>query len=62
MENPSEKHVQIDNNDSDDEPSLPADTIAILNEFLREQTVDESKENADNVDGTEKVFGENWVS
>lgn len=45
--------------ENDDDLTLPADTLAILNEFLHEKAVLESNELISN--GAEKTFGENWV-
>lgn len=45
--------------ENDDEIILPADTLAILNEFWHEQAVLESNEIISN--GGERTFGENWV-
>lgn len=47
-------------NENDDDLTLPADTLAILNEFLHEKAVLESNEQISN--GADKTFGENWVS
>lgn len=46
---------QRDNIEVDDDIVLPADTLAILNEFLREKAETESTENS-------QSFEENWVS
>lgn len=48
-------------NENDGREILAADTLAILNEFLREKALNESNEAAQ-VDGVDRTFGENWVS
>lgn len=45
--------------DADGDETLPADTLAILTEFLREKALIESNEIGRT--DSEQMFGENWV-
>lgn len=52
---------QAASSDDEDDLSLRADTIAVLNEFLNERALDDSRYMLDD-SKFEQLFGENWVS
>lgn len=53
---------QEDNSFDDDDIKLPADTLAILDEFLRNKSQAEQLELQIDGDNTDKAFEEDWVS
>lgn len=46
----------------DDDLKLPADTLAILNEFLRNKNQTEQLELQDDGENSSKTFEEDWVN
>lgn len=54
-----ENESSVGDYDADGDEILPADTLAILTEFLREKALIESHEIDET--GSDRTFGENWV-
>lgn len=50
-----------DDGSDDDDIKLPADTLAILNEFLQQKNQAEQQESQTDGDNSNKTFEEDWV-